>query len=80
MPHSTVFYSSSRDDSAADRRRGAIPEKVKPKRQFSTFLENFLVTVDGSAPPAKKRREAGFPADDRSLTTSGTKFRGTTDE
>ncbi|XP_034549552.1 uncharacterized protein LOC117820035 [Notolabrus celidotus] len=32
------------------------------------FLEHFPVTVDGSAPPAKRRREAGFPAEDRSLT------------
>ncbi|XP_029903936.1 uncharacterized protein LOC115356811 isoform X2 [Myripristis murdjan] len=48
--------------------RGNLPEKVLPKRQFSTFLENFPVTLDGSAPPAKKRKEAGFPAEDRSLT------------
>ncbi|XP_029903855.1 uncharacterized protein LOC115356767 [Myripristis murdjan] len=60
-----VLNDLSPDDSNG---RGNLPEKVLPKRQFSTFLENFPVTLDGSAPPAKKRKEAGFPAEDRSLT------------
>lgn len=38
------------------------------------ILKAFPVSTDGSAPPAKRRKEAGFPAEDRSLTDKWNKI------
>lgn len=66
-----VSYTRDADERSAGTSQ---PEKVVSKMSFSSFLKTFPVSTDGSASPAKKRKEAGFPAEDRSLTNKWNKI------
>lgn len=75
ISHSTLFdrCSSDSDVVRAGTSQGTSqwtsqPRKVDAKRKHSSFFETFPVSMHGSAPPAKRRKKAGFAPEDRSLT------------